>query len=249
MSKRVHISIPTPCHENWAAMTPVEKGKFCPSCQKVVHDFTRSSDREIARLLKMDGETCGRFRNSQLDRDLILPKEKNGRWLAAGTAAVSFLALGTGAVAAQQTRILVEQHETQKDNTPNRKNGGSGLINGVVNDETGLPVPGVNIINKNSKNTTSTDLQGNFSIKAEIGDVIEFSLPGMLMQQATIDLRENLEIILGGSEDVIIVEGCNGLRRESVTVGATMTIISIETIEKKRTFFGRIFHSIGDLFR
>ena len=64
------ISIPKPCHENWEDMTPVDKGKFCQSCSKVVRDFTNLSDNEIIKDLTRDFNTCGNFREDQLDRNL-----------------------------------------------------------------------------------------------------------------------------------------------------------------------------------
>ena len=78
MSKKIQLTVPTPCHENWDAMTPVEKGKFCGSCQKQVMDFTSMSDREIAQFFKKPstGSVCGRFMNDQLDREMEIPKKR-----------------------------------------------------------------------------------------------------------------------------------------------------------------------------
>ena len=64
------ISINTPCHENWDAMTPNEKGAFCLSCQKTVVDFSKKTISEIKDFFKQVPETesvCGRFEESQLD--------------------------------------------------------------------------------------------------------------------------------------------------------------------------------------
>src|SRR5690242_1371914 len=78
MPKQLLLSIPTPCHENWDAMTPLEKGKFCGSCQKQVMDFSRMSDREIAQFFKKPttGSVCGRFTTDQLDRAIDIPKKR-----------------------------------------------------------------------------------------------------------------------------------------------------------------------------
>lgn len=65
------ITIPTPCHENWEAMTPNEKGRFCSVCSKTVRDFTDASDDEMIRAFSDPSENiCGNFRESQLNRDL-----------------------------------------------------------------------------------------------------------------------------------------------------------------------------------
>ena len=78
MSKKLQLSIPTPCHENWDAMTPVEKGKFCGSCQKQVVDFSDMSDRQVAEFFKKPstGSVCGRFMSDQLERDIEIPRKR-----------------------------------------------------------------------------------------------------------------------------------------------------------------------------
>jgi hypothetical protein len=65
------LTIPKPCHENWDAMTPDEKGRFCSACSKTVRDFTAAADEEIAETFSGTAElVCGRFNTSQLNRDL-----------------------------------------------------------------------------------------------------------------------------------------------------------------------------------
>lgn len=76
MSSKINISIPKPCHENWQKMSPLEKGRFCDSCQKQVFDFTKSSDTEILRKFNSEKNSCGRFLKTQLERDIIAQKKK-----------------------------------------------------------------------------------------------------------------------------------------------------------------------------
>jgi hypothetical protein len=63
-----NISIPEPCHENWADFTPTQKGAFCGSCQIDVIDFSTKTPNEVKSiLLENSGKhLCGRFKKSQL---------------------------------------------------------------------------------------------------------------------------------------------------------------------------------------
>ena len=72
MSKKVYLQIPEPCHENWDAMSPVEQGRFCNSCNKQVVDFSAMTDKEILKVLsQQSGSTCGRFVSDQLNKPLV----------------------------------------------------------------------------------------------------------------------------------------------------------------------------------
>jgi len=64
------IVIDNPCHENWDAMTPNEKGAFCLACQKTVIDFSKKTVDEIKNFfveLPQTETVCGRFDETQLD--------------------------------------------------------------------------------------------------------------------------------------------------------------------------------------
>lgn len=73
MNSKFKITIPKPCHENWNAMTPIEKGRFCSSCAKTVVDFTKKSAIEIQDYLveNKNEKVCGHFYKKQLDAIVI----------------------------------------------------------------------------------------------------------------------------------------------------------------------------------
>jgi hypothetical protein len=83
MTKNLQLHVPSPCHEDWAAMKPEEKGRFCGSCSKTVVDFSLMSDREVLGYLAgVSGKVCGRFTEDQLQRELMPPPQrKNKAWV------------------------------------------------------------------------------------------------------------------------------------------------------------------------
>lgn len=61
------VTIPQPCHEDWNAMTAVEKGRHCAVCDKVVKDFSRMAEKEIMEVIASTEEKiCGRVHINQL---------------------------------------------------------------------------------------------------------------------------------------------------------------------------------------
>lgn len=80
MSRPVALTIPQPCHESWATMTPTAQGRHCAACNKVVLDFTQKTDAEILAALKQASAPCGRFRADQLNRTMVAPVAPTPRW-------------------------------------------------------------------------------------------------------------------------------------------------------------------------
>ncbi len=67
MNNKLNISIPTPCHENWEAMSPREQGKYCGVCSTTVVDFSSMDDQQVLNYLNnKQGRICGRLSSNQI---------------------------------------------------------------------------------------------------------------------------------------------------------------------------------------
>jgi len=61
-----------------------------------------------------------------------------------------------------------------------------GTITGIVTDNAGTGLPGVNLLVKGTNNGTATDFDGNYSITASQGDVLVLSFIGFATKEVTI---------------------------------------------------------------
>lgn len=106
------------------------------------------------------------------------------------------------------------------------------VIKGKVQDEKGLPIPGVNIVSTKSKASTTSDFDGNFSINAIINETLEFSFIGYetTIKKAT----SNMAVTLRGSETElkeVVVIGFGTQKRSDIT-GAISSIKSNELLKQ-----------------
>lgn len=223
----IQISIPQPCHEDWQGMTPADKGRFCDKCMKNVMDFTAKTDREILDSYAKDSKLCGRFKADQLNRDIAVVEKKSTVWLATTSAIMTIVGVESSEVLAQEKQNT-EQHENfmlGKMIAPVKPQ--TKVIKGVVSDDDG-PLPGANVVIKGTDISTQTDIDGNFSLVAKENDVIVVSFLGLATLEKKVTNSDFYKIELKQSENQLMGE---------------------VLVCKKRTFFGRIFHSIGNWFR
>ena len=165
---KISIEIPEACGENWEHMTVSQLGKFCQVCKKEVIDFTNTTDAELLQKIKSGQKICGRFKQSQLSRDLKPNNSKtNWKQLAVAAGFTSVLAIAAPANA-QKTSTKTEQLEKTSEKNSEEKHSISAkdsiVISGTVTDEEDLPIPGVHIKVLDSKILTQTDFDGNFKI-------------------------------------------------------------------------------------
>jgi len=207
MTPKFKISIPEPCHEDWSKMTPTEKGRYCKACSKEVIDFTHFSNEALHKRITQGESLCGRFLPHQLDTPLTIERKKNSISFSkiAATLALPLSVISTNISNAQESKPKTEQTiNTSKTYTSL----GIGMqhrplkpltstLSGTVTDESGLPLPGVNIIVKGTTRGTQTDFDGNYSISALKDEILVFSYLGFETIEKTIKSNTTLlDVIL-----------------------------------------------------
>jgi len=194
--RKIQLSIPEPCHENWDAMTPTQQGRYCNACAKEVVDFSSMSDSEVlgyfTRKKKVD-QVCGRAYPDQLDRDIAaLPqKQKHWRWYYMLSA---FLLLMKPVKSKAQggIRILADS-STLVCKQPVKgdvKQSSNHLIKARVKDEAGNPVAFASIIIAGTVRGTRADDAGWFSLAKE-GEDMNLVISGLGFETTTITMTGN----------------------------------------------------------
>jgi len=102
-------------------------------------------------------------------------------------------------------------------------------ITGTVSDESG-PLPGATIIIKGTTNGTQTDFDGNYSIKATVGDKLVYSYIGYKTQEKKIEKSNTINIVLEADNhtlDEVVVVAYGTKTKKSIT-GSVARITSEE---------------------
>lgn len=107
------------------------------------------------------------------------------------------------------------------------------VVTGKITDQTGSPMPGVNVIKKGTTKGTTTDQTGNFSIAATENDMLVTSFIGYKSQEILVGAQTTINITL--AEDVetlneVVVVGYGEMRRADLT--SAQTTISSKDMER-----------------
>ncbi|POY41130.1 hypothetical protein C3L50_00965 [Flavobacterium alvei] len=109
-------------------------------------------------------------------------------------------------------------------------------ITGIVTEDTGAPLPGVSIYIKGTKNATSTNIDGKYSILAEKGDKLVFSYIGFETKYATVGKSTIINITLKSSsnqlnEVVVVGYGTS----ENADYSGSVAMISANKLNKQKS--------------
>ncbi|MGC1203260.1 MAG: SusC/RagA family TonB-linked outer membrane protein, partial [Flavobacteriaceae bacterium] len=106
-------------------------------------------------------------------------------------------------------------------------------VSGNVQDNTGFPIPGVNVLVKNTSKGAVTDFDGNFTVtNVEIGATLTFSYIGYVTKEFVVTNNSNLTIQLEedlAQLDEVIVIGYGTQTKKEIT--GAVSVVSAETIE------------------
>lgn len=193
---RFTLTIPRPCHENWESFRPVEGGRHCGSCQKVVIDFTSMTEEQIITYFKsFPKNTCGRFRSDQLHSYNSTSPSPQRKWAfgALITAFVTFLNSEPSWARSSEPVVKLEQRELSFRKNQSRSSTDSLIVRGkVISSTDQSALPGIHVIWKGSEAGTVTNENGEFTFPhpLKIGDVLTFSFIGL----------KNVTYIISGHE-------------------------------------------------
>lgn len=243
MQKKMILTVPELCHENWDKMNPTEKGRFCLSCNKEVIDFTLMTDAEIlSHLQKKQGSTCGNFFNDQLQRPLAEASKRNPYWK------YLFRLMIPAFLISQKTKAQVGKlsvnyvhsipympAETSDDKSK------SLTSSRVLDANTGQEIPFANITVKGSEKVITTDSSGSFHISTGKKKVeIEISHAGYETLKSFYQEGDESDILLKQDskvmhEVVIVTPYVTGRLRRSTGLVYTVSKTDSISIFKKIT--------------
>ena len=95
------------------------------------------------------------------------------------------------------------------------------LVTGTVTDDSGLPLPGVNVLVKGTTRGVQTDFDGNYSIEVAQGEVLVFSFLGMETQELTVGMNTEWDVVLTPDAAQLqeVVVTALGIKREKKSLG------------------------------
>src|SRR6185312_14189355 len=109
-------------------------------------------------------------------------------------------------------------------------------ISGVVKDTKGDPLGGVSVIVRGTVKGTSTGADGSFSIEANAGDVLEFTIVGYHKKIVTIEQNKNISVLMELEEavgDEVVVVGYGTQAKKDLT--GSIGVVSQSKMDNQAT--------------
>ena len=123
----------------------------------------------------------------------------------------------------------------------------SKMVSGTVSDETGLPMIGVNVVQKGTTNGVITDMDGKFSMEVPANAVLEISYIGYLTQTITVGNQSSFTITMKEDtqllDEVIIVGyGSTSVRKNTTALAAVDNekVLEVPFSDMGSTLQGRV---------
>ena len=111
-------------------------------------------------------------------------------------------------------------------------------ITGIVTDEASLPIPGVSVIIKGTNKGTSTNINGEYTIEANKGDILVYSFVGMICQEIEVKDQTNINVTLVadivGVDEVVVASYDSSVRPALTGSVAGIQVRGLGKISKRK---------------
>ncbi|RMB57658.1 hypothetical protein EAX61_11135 [Dokdonia sinensis] len=209
MKNSIKITIADPCHEDWTQMTPQEKGRHCDSCDKLVIDFSQTTDEQLYKRVQRGGKICGRFKPEQLDREITLSRKRKNPFLDyAATLLIPAAIFSTQNINASnvskspqietssyKSLNISSLNRTQKNVVAESNSETLLTIKGTVSDSHG-PLSGAIVTVKGTDRFVKTDENGNYKIDIRKGDTLIFDHIAYNRREVIIEKCQKYNVVL-----------------------------------------------------
>ena len=103
-------------------------------------------------------------------------------------------------------------------------------VTGTITDQNNIPLPGVNVLEKNTSNGVATDFDGNYSITVSSNNaIILFSSLGFSPQETEVGTQTTIDIIMeedAAALDEVIVVGYGTVKKKDLTGAITQVDVA-----------------------
>ncbi len=104
-------------------------------------------------------------------------------------------------------------------------------VSGTVSDNNGLPLPGATVVIKGTSTGVSSDFDGNYSITANAGDVLNFSYVGYTGQSVSVGASNSINVTLQPDNELEeVVVTAFGIKRNPDKLGYAVSNVESEEI-------------------
>ncbi|MEJ2881273.1 SusC/RagA family TonB-linked outer membrane protein [Pedobacter sp. GR22-6] len=109
-------------------------------------------------------------------------------------------------------------------------------VTGTVTEKSGQPIPGVSVMEKGTKNGTSTGADGKYSLSVKPGAVLTFSSIGLATKEITVGESGAINVSLEDDANQLgeVVVTALGIKREKKSLGYAVQEVKGETLVEAR---------------
>ncbi|MGJ8659055.1 MAG: SusC/RagA family TonB-linked outer membrane protein [Cellulophaga fucicola] len=107
-------------------------------------------------------------------------------------------------------------------------------ITGNVTDHEGLPLPGVSVLVVGTTTGTQSDFDGNYTIKASVGQVLRYSYIGQKTTERKVGSSSTISLQMEEDAEALeeVVVTALGIEREKSSVGSAITTVGSEELNE-----------------